>query len=272
MAKEGQPAQPSTPQWNPNEETLTAFLDGLESQFNNQNITDGQKRVSYLIDALPLIIRNALKIGSDQQQIDLKDYHQIIDDIKQQLLPQAKPPKSKWWHRAQLHQRRQKSKESIQEYKDALLALATNCHLHYHQDITLTMAFISGLRSKSIRKRLLGYQEELNFSKATDYAVELEAQKTTDNTDQNNDNSVTIAGDNGDSNPNHDTDVKPNNDSQQEQHHNRNTKSKKACYRCSSYSHVVANCSYKRLYCHWCGRKGHIERECYDKQDYYDYY
>ena len=132
----------SIPQWNPNEETLTAFLDGLETEFNHENISDNQERTNCLIRALPVIIRNALKIGSDEEQIAKRDYREMVEEIKQQFIPQAQSSKSKWWYRAQLHQRRQKFKESIQEYKSALLTLARNAELHYHHDITLTMAFI----------------------------------------------------------------------------------------------------------------------------------
>ena len=227
---------------------------------------------------MPVIIRNALKIGSDEEQIAKRDYREMVEEIKQQFIPQAQSSKSKWWYRAQLHQRRQKFKESIQEYKSALLTLARNAELHYHHDITLTMAFISGLKNKSIRKCLQDIQEELTFAKAIDLAIELEtetqAEKTTDNTDQNADHPITNAeSNNEDSNPNHDT-VKSNNRPQQGRRYNRNSKLKKSCYRCGSYSHLAANCAYKQLICNWCERKGHIARECYDKRDYeyYEYY
>ncbi|EDV26729.1 uncharacterized protein TRIADDRAFT_55062 [Trichoplax adhaerens] len=279
MAEERQSTESKALQWNANDETLTAFLDRLQVELDDREIIDNQQCVSCLIRALPPLIRNGLKAMSNDQDVTQQDYQQVVEEIKQQCLPQAQPSKTVWWHRAQLYQRKQRSKESIEQYKNVLLTLAKHCQLHYHQDMMLTMVFIAGLRERSIRRRLLDYQQELNFIKVVDYALEIKAEKSAVETTQDN-TRINHDSDHHDDHAEVDDNSKnPRRNRRREKRPQqaRNTyhESKKSCYRCGSFAHLAASCTYRRLYCDWCGKKGHIVRECYEKMDYdddYNYY
>ena len=145
--------------------------------------------------------------------------------------------------RYRFHRRDQASGESIANYVVELRKLTTHCKFEERKDFlqeSLRDRFVCGLRSESIRKRLLTEDQKVTFAKAMELAKNLE----TASKDAQLKASEQI--------PCENTAV----------HKVTSPSEKESCYRCGLTNHKTADCRFKETICHQCGKQRHIRRVC----------
>ena len=150
--------------------------------------------------------------------------------------------------RFRFHKRDQKDGESIPVYVAELRKLSEHCDFKANLNDALRDRLVCGIKHGNIQKKLLS-ESDLTLQKAIDIATAMEtaAKDAVELQQQHRPDSV------------HQLSKKPTS----------NTKPKernKACFRCDRFNHTPDECRFKEDTCHFCSKKGHIERACLSKK------
>ena len=233
--------------FDPEKESWLNYNERLENYFELKEVANGKKTAT-LINF----------IGPDPYAI-LKDYFSprvpstvAYKDLVKALTDHYVPATMKWTERYKLSCRNQRPDESCSQFAAALRKLAKFCMFGAYLDEALTLRFICGLNSESIRKRLL-LTEKDTFKEVIEVACKCEqAEKHAEMMQQRQ---AEIAA------PVHKVHQAPRRRGFQPS----NNSFKKKCGRCGKSNHTDDNCRFINAVCHKCGRKGHIKPVCRGK-------
>ena len=219
-------------------ESITAYLERAELYFQANDVAD-EKQVAVLLSNIGAktygLLRNLVAPKAPKEK--------TFADITSLLKSHFEPTPSVIAERYRFHRRDQASGESIANYVAELRKLTTHCKFEETKDFlqeSLRDRFVCGLRSESIRKRLLTEDQKLTFAKAMELAQSLETALK--------DAQLKAA----EQIPSGNTAV----------HKVTSPPKKESCYRCGLTNHKAADCHFKETICHQCGKKGHIKRVC----------
>lgn len=157
-------------EFNTDNETIEAYLERVELYFQAAGTKDEVK--------VPLFLT---VIGSKNYNLlrDLlapaKPREKELDVLFSTLKKHYNPKKVVIVERFHFHKRNQESGESIQEYVAQLRHLALHCEFGEYLDQALRDRFVCGIGNEDIQKKILAQETAMEFTKAVELAVALEA-------------------------------------------------------------------------------------------------
>lgn len=173
------------------------------------------------------------------------------------------------------HQRKQKSKESVQEFLAALQKLSLHCKFGTYLKTALRNQFVFGLMNKKIQARLLEIPD-LTLERATQKATTMEMSEkgsqqlqggTTDVNLVHTAKRTTQRG--GNTDKSHKFKNFKNTNTRNFSHTSNSTSAQKidnvTCYRCGK-NHLATKCTLdKKTKCNAYGKTGHLQRVCFQR-------
>ena len=194
------------------------------------------------------------------------DYNTAIQSLDSAYIK----PTSVVYNRHQLITYKQEPSQSIDAFKQELQRLSKNCNFQqvtaeqYRQQYVRD-AFINGIASGHIRRRLLENTGELSLDDAFAQARALERAQNQSESYENN----TIAAVSDREDPslaaiqqNKQNSEKPNGNGQ------KSSQTKELCYFCGNARHARSNCPAKESECRNCKKKGHWAKVCHSSPAY----
>ena len=231
-------------EFNPEAETITAYLERVELFFVANKVEDDRKASVLLTlvgGTVYGVLRNLLSPNKPQDK--------TFDELKKELKGHYAPEHSEIAERFRFHKRNQLSTESLSQYVAELKKLASSCNFGNYLDDALRDRFVCGIAHEGIQKRLLATHSDssapdtkLTFKKAFDIAQSVEVAEK-DVHDFKRKEVVTLA--------------KINSSFQRGQVRNPNK-----CSHCGRTNHISKECRLKDATCHNCDRRGHIATVC----------
>ena len=158
--------------------------------------------------------------------------------------------------RFRLHKCSQTETQTITDYIATLRSLSLNCGYPADPlDFTLRDIFIAGLRNAHIQRELLTKDNDLSFADACTIAKQLEAasKEVTKLTNSRAENHVKAVGSRR--RQQHSSHAKPAKDDRRQ----------KSCFRCGA-DHAPETCKFRDVTCHYCKKRGHIDKVCLSKK------
>ncbi|KMQ93024.1 hypothetical protein RF55_6914 [Lasius niger] len=251
--------------------TLQRWLQRLEGAFAICGI-NGTAKTAYLIHYM-----GAAAFDTVCDRLSEEDpFQATFEAIKAILYDIYQPEPLEIAENFKFHQRKQEEGESIQQFVTALHKLSVHCRFGAYLKTALRNQFVFGLASAKIQSRLLE-RKDLTFDLAVQVATSMElsdrgakqlqgtstaveyvqaakkVQKKKTSTDKyKNKSSKTAVNDV----TNRKTSYNNGNDSKDVK-----------CYRCGK-AHLASKCTLnKEIRCNGCGRKGHLQRVCFQAKD-----
>ena len=239
--------------FDPTKESWINYTERLENYFVLKNTTEELKTAT-LINCIGPEPYGILKNIFAPVVPNTRPYKELVKALTDHYVPAT----MKWAERFQLNQRIQKEGESCIEFGAALRRLAIHCQYGNHLDEALTLIFICGLKSETIRKRLLLSAKD-TFKEMLEAACKCEnAEKHSSLMSANTTNAAPVFDIRKVENSrNTGTNRRVNNNVGG----GRYAKMRK-CNRCHKNNHSEDNCFMKNVKCYKCGKVGHIAVAC----------
>lgn len=232
------------------QEDWALWTERLEQYFIANDIPE-QKKVSLFITLLGSEGYSLLRNLCTPVRPSTKSFDVLIEAMKNHLQP--KP--SIITERYKFKECKQKDSEDIKTYLTNLKRLSTYCEFGENLDSHLRDQFVWGLRTDSIKKRLLG-EQTLTYSRTIELALSLEmvsrdvAEMVTTSSRSQQDQ-INFVG------------AKTSRFSKE----NVVNKDVLRCYHCGGTRHTFSSCRYKDAKCNKCQRRGHLSRVCKGKKN-----
>lgn len=232
-----------------NTETWTSYQERLEQYFIVNGIND-EKKVAGLLTLLGEKSYGLLRSLTSPLKPSEKTYDELCALLKEHLSP--KPLLIA--ERFRFHKRNQATGESINDYVATLRKLSEHCDFGTNLTDTLRDRFVCGLRDENTQRKLLS-TSELTFEKAISVAVSMETATKDASELQTATGSV------------HKIKLKrtPFVKKDKTKDKTPSHRSEKNCFHCGKNNHESQKCRFKNAVCHFCKKKGHIQRICLKK-------
>jgi len=192
-----------------------------------------------------------LSLGDEVHKIltDLVSPDSIRDkspaELLQLLSAQFQPKKLVVAESVRFWERNQREEESIAQYVAELRYMAKSCDFGQFLNRALRDKLVSGLRSQTIQRRLLG-EEDVQLARAIELATSMEAADR-DSTQLNRQKN----GGNGDLHQ-----------FQRQRPPQVKSAVSTKCFRCNGTTHSPDDCWFKEAECRKCHKVGHVEKAC----------
>lgn len=189
------------------------------------------------------------------------------DEIVSTLQNHFDPRPNEILENYRFHSRKQKPEESCIDFLTALRRLSVNCGFGTYLDTALRNQFVFGLKNQNVQSRLLEkktltIEEAANMASSYEIAEKggIELQRQVDD------------GERGVVNKLHGVKYKNKNTNVQNTHthasssasrQTNNSFKRNKCFRCGSVDHLADKCKYKEKTCHFCKKKGHLQKTCF---------
>lgn len=214
-------------EFEPETESISAYLERLQMFFDANNIAD-EKKVSVLLTVIGKntfsLLRNLLAPTSPKDK--------SLEELTTVLKAHFEPKPLVIAERFDFYRRDQRAGESIMDFVADLRCLTVKCEFETFLDQALRDRFVCGLRSESIQKRLLSEDSKLTFTKAVEIAQGMESAASKAKEFKGATPGVLKV-----------TPMKP-------------------CFRCDRSNHDEQVCHFRHATCHNCGKVGHIAPAC----------
>ena len=240
--------------FDPDVETFRSYESRIKQYFEANAIPDGRQRAALIstIGAKGYKTLQDLFAPNDPCA-------QPVADLFTALRNHYSPKPLQLAERFRLHKCTQSESQNITDFIATLRSLSLNCGYEADPlDFTLRDIFIAGLRNAHIQRELLTKDNALSFADACTIAKQLEAasKEVSKLTNARSDTHVkTVASRKKSSKPSHDR--KPQRDKDEQR--------RKPCFRCGS-EHLPDTCKFRDVTCHYCNKKGHIDKVCLSKK------
>ena len=154
---------PSNIQW-------TSYIEQMEKFFLANNVKEDRKKVATLISTVGSQTYELLKDLCSPDKPNTKSFENLITCLQNHLQPKPMIIAEKY----KFHQGNQGHTETVSEFLAALQRSAANCEFKGFLEEALRDRFVCGVKSESLRRRLL-LEKELTLAKVTEIAVAMEA-------------------------------------------------------------------------------------------------
>ena len=223
-------------------ESWDSYTERLEFYFQANDIAEQAKKKAILLTMCGAetykLISNLIMPKSPREE----SYENIVEAVKAHI----DPTPSIALIRYKFHQTIRRPGETVSAYVNFLRQLAKNCEFENSLDDMLRDRLVCGINNEHIQKRLFA-EPKLTFQKALQIALSEEA-ATKQTSDIHGNVSARV-------------DVVRTTSQQKAPQ-----KSRIPCYRCLGTSHSHEQCRFKESVCHFCSKKGHIQRACRNKK------
>ena len=221
-----------------NKESWKSYIERLAFYFEANDVVENNKTRAILLTICGLevykLISNLLVPKSPREET----YDNIVKAIERHL----EPTPSVALQRYNFNQTGRRPHESISAYVNYLRQQAKQCNFADILEDMLRDRLVCGVNNESIQRRLFA-EPDSTFKKAVDIALAEEAvAKQTNDITSSTAHTVNVIG----RKANHRIQLKP-------------------CFRCLGTSHNPTDCKFKTAACHFCGKIGHIQPACRNK-------
>ena len=224
----------------PDEETISAYLERTDIFFQANDITEDKRKVTVFLNAIGAKTYTLLRDLLSPAALTDKTFKELSDALKAHFEPKPLVIAERY----NFHQRSQKAGESVAEYLAELRKLALHCDFGAFLNDALRDRLVCGLRSTAAQKQLLT-QTDLTLEKALRIAQGMEAaDEGTKKLHDGVSSSTTV----NHAGPPPQSRI-PN-------------QLAKPCYHCGNFGHTATACRFCESTCNKCHKKGHIARAC----------
>ena len=233
-----------------NKDDWQQYVERLEHFFQANDVDGAENKravfLSVIGSATYKILRNLLSPAKPGE----KSYADLVDTSKH-----FKPAPSEIVECFRFNSRVRKPGESIAAFIAELRALAEFCNFGDTLEAMLRDRIVCGINGDSIQRRLLS-ESKLDYAKAMETALNMETAAQSMKTLKNEAGDLSAGGDSP---------------AQPQVNRMGTTPSKSGqsvptCYRCGICGHAVSKCRVdKNIICHYCQKKGHMQRACKSK-------
>lgn len=223
------------------------YVERIDCFFTAKKKTDDKKTAIFLSCVGSECYRIARNLSSPKLPSELP-YEDLILLLRSYFTPKVNIVSERY----KFHKRTQGEKEPVNQYMNCLRQMASTCQFGAFLEEALRDQFVCGLRNSDIIRRCLA-DATLTLQKAYDLASSMEGvQCELRNMNIANDTTVEISQVQARS-----ARTRPRPDT------TRHEEGK--CFRCLDAHHKANVCKFKDVICHFCQKKGHIERACLKK-------
>lgn len=242
---------------------------------------DAGSRVAYLLHYIGAAAFDVLCNRIDPEDPCSQSYEQIAAYLQEFY----DPAPLEIMENFRFHQRKQEEGETIQQFIAALQKLSIHCRMGAYLKIALRNQLVFGMASKRIQSRLLEVKD-LTFEKAMQMAltmelsekggVQLQSKSTVDKAECLQTDKKTPKIQKRIKEKPSSTEAKKKTSNSSSTRNSKRfsttfTKSKVTCFRCGN-SHLATKCTLsKDITCHSCGKKGHLSKVCFAKEENVQY-
>ena len=229
-------------EFNPAVEDWISYAGRLEFYFTANEVkeADTQRAVLFSVcgAATYKLIKNLLA--------PTKPADASFKDIVKLLTEHYQPKPSRVVQRYLFHSHVRKQGESVATYVAELKRLSEHCEFAATLNDMLCDRLVCGINDSRIQRRLLA-EPDLDYKKAYELTLALEAADKSAQDLQAKPSSIHVAQGGGNTTPNKDRSSKP-----------------VVCHRCGG-PHKAPACTFQKSQCHKCGKVGHIAKVCRSK-------
>ena len=232
----------------PEEETILAYLERTNIFFQANKITEDKRKVTVFLNAIGARTYTLLRDLLSPATLTEKTFTELCATLKAHFQP--KPIVIA--ERFRFHQRSQDLNKSVAEYIAELRKLALHCEFGIFLKDALRDRLVCGLRNAGVQKQLLA-QTDLTLDKALQVAQGMEAAEKSTKALQDGDTSSSNLQINR-TGPSRGSSRQPS----------------KSCYRCGHTDHIATACRFQESTCNRCHKKGHLAKVCQSGQRNHD--
>ena len=224
-------------------EDWTDYTDRLDSYFLANDITANAKKTAILVSSVGAKTFKLMKDLVSPTSPQEKGYTGLCDVIKAHFTPKA----SKIMARYRFYSRNRNSGESVSQYIAELRHLAKDCSFAGQLDEMLRDKLVVGVSDQNIQRKLLSEPDTMTFKEASDIALSMELAAENVQAIQKPQNTIHVVS------------KKSSKGTTKDDH------SILSCHSCGD-KHLRSECKFRNAICHYCKKRGHIEKVCQAKQ------
>ena len=231
-----------------NKDDWQQYVERLEHFFVANGIDGAEKKRAVFLSVIGPSTYKTLRNLLYPDKPGDKSYASLVDTLSKHF----KPAPSEIVERFRFNSRTRRPGESIATFVAELRALAEFCNFGDTLEVMLRDRIICGINDDAIQRRLLS-DPKLDYAKAVETALNMETAAQSMKTLKDKAGGFATGGDSPAQPQVNKMTTTP----------SKSSKSVPTCYRCGIRGHAVSTCRVdKNIICHYCQKKGHIQRAC----------
>ena len=231
-----------------NKDDWQQYVECLEHFFVANGIDGAEKKRAVFLSVIGPSTYKTLRNLLYPDKPGDKSYASLVDTLSKHF----KPAPSEIVERFRFNSRTRRPGESIATFVAELRALAEFCNFGDTLEVMLRDRIVCGINDDAIQRRLLS-DPKLDYAKAVETALNMETAAQSMKTLKDKAGGFATGGDSPAQPQVNKTTTTP----------SKSSKSVPTCYRCGIRGHAVSTCRVdKNIICHYCQKKGHIQRAC----------